>query len=163
MITSHNFNQANQQYQQSLIPYRLLQEQAQVMLGICANPPSEITTPLSITHEHIQWLTQQAESDLSYMGLFGGDMHICEQEIDLQQIHGCDFTWAETHDDSWPNVTDIAMSWDVCCYLDELKDEPQWVMFLLCWNDAGGPIYYVPKHLWDAARITEHITATNDT
>lgn len=158
MITIRNFNEAYQLYQQQTIPFRLLQEQAMIMLGICGKS----TDALSITHQDMQWLTQQPESAMSYMDLLGGDMHICEHANDLQQIQGCDDEWAETHNGNWPNVTDMPMTWDVCCYLDEPIGEPQWFAFLLCWNNAGGPMYYVPKHLWDMARVTEHIAATNN-
>lgn len=156
MITISNFNEAHQLYQQELTPYRLLQEQAAVMLGIYGKP----TDALSITNQDIQWLLQQTESEMIYIDLLGGVMYICEQASDLQHIKGCDDAWAETHDGNWPNVTNMPLSWDVCCYLDEFEGEPQWVMFVFCWNNAGGPVYYVPKHLWEMARVTEHIAAT---
>lgn len=157
MITICNFNEAYQLYQHQTIPFRLLQEQAVVMFSIC----SKSTDALGITHHDIQWRIQQPEAAMSYMDLLGGDMHICEHANDLQQIKCCDDDWAEAHNGNWPNVTDIPMVWDVCCYLDETEGDPQWVMFLLCWNNAGGSVYYVPKRLWDEARVTEHIAATN--
>lgn len=160
MITISNFNDAYLLYQQGLIAYRLLQEQAIVLISLLTNPPPEITSPLSITHQHMQWLTQQSESTMTYMDMLGGDMHICEEASYLQQIKGYDLEWAETHDGNWPNVMDMPLSWDVCCYLDEPEVNPQWVMFLLCWNNAGGPVYYVPKHLWEMARVAEHIAKT---
>lgn len=86
MIIIRNFNEAYCMYQQALLPLRLLQEQAVVMLGICDQP----TDVLSITNQHIQWLTQQPESETSYIDLVGGDMHICEHANDLMQIQGCD-------------------------------------------------------------------------
>ncbi len=161
MITTHNFNEAFQHYQSGLISFRLLQDQAAVMLGICSNPHLTFTNALDITSDHIQWLLQQAEASFSYADYLGGDVYICETEADLRQIQGCDFEWAEAHG-GWPNVTDMAMSWDSCCYLQEATGEPQWVIFLLCWNNAGGPVYYVPKQLWAMARVTEHIVATEN-
>ena len=157
MITIRNFNEAYQLYQHQTIPFRLMQEQAVVMFSIYGKP----TYALSITYQDIQWLIQQPEAAMSYMDLVGGDMHICEQATDLQHIKGCDNEWAETHNGNWPNVTDMPLSWDACCYLNEVEGEPQWVMFLFCWNNAGGPVYYVPRHLWDMARVNEHITATS--
>ncbi|WP_301103316.1 hypothetical protein [Propionivibrio sp.] len=56
-----------------------------------------------------------------------------------------DVNWASTHDGNWPNVTDLPVAWDSCTYLAEKSGDPEWVMFLLCPNDAGGPVYYVPK------------------
>jgi len=160
MITIHNFNEAHQQYQDGLIPYRLIQDQAAVMLGICSKPPQTVVNSLDITDNDIHWLLQQGEASVDYADFLGGNVYVCETEDDLKQIHGCDFEWAEAHGGVWPNVTDMPMSWDSCCYLQESVGEPQWVIFLLCWNNAGGHVYYVPKRLWSAARVTEHIAAT---
>ena len=162
MITTHNFNEAHQQYQSGVIPYRLLQEQAIVMLGLCSNPHQTVTNSLDITVSDFHWLLQQDEATFSYSEYLGGNVYICETEDDLKQIQGCDFEWAETHGGNWPNVTQLAMSWDCCCYLQESTGERLWVLFLLCWNNAGGPVYYVPKHLWTAARVSEHIAATEN-
>lgn len=159
MISIRNFNEAYQLYKQALIPYRLLQELALVMLGI----NGKTIDALSITHQHIERLINQPESAMSYTDLLGGDMYVCEQVSDLQEIKGYDLKWAEAHDGNWPNVTEVPLSWDVCCYLDEAETEPQWVMFLFCWNNAGGPVYYVHKLLWSLARVTEHIAASNGT
>lgn len=106
---------------------------------------------------------QQPEATQDYGDYLGGYVYVCETDEDLLQIQGCDFEWAEAHDGNWPNVTDIAMPWDACTYLSEASGDPQWVIFLLCWNNAGGPVYYVPKHLWQQARVAEHIEATNPT
>jgi hypothetical protein len=159
MITIHNFNEAHHMYQSSLIPYRLLQDQAQVLLSLTVNPT--VVNAYEITEDNINWLMMQPDVMADYATMLGGHFYICECEADLKEIKGCDFEWAETHDGQWPNVTDIAMSWDACSYLDEIDDDPQWVIFLLCWNNAGGPIYYVPRHLWVQARVVEHIAAIN--
>ncbi len=161
MITIHNFNEAHQHFQSCVIPYRLLQDQAAVMLGICSNPHPTIANALDITNEDINWLLNQVEAAFEYSEYLGGNVYLCESEADLKQIQGCDFEWAEAHG-GWPNVTDMVMSWDSCDYLQESAGEPQWVIFLLCWNNAGGPVYYVPKHLWQVARVIEHIAATNN-
>lgn len=161
MIKIHHFNEACQHYTQHKISLRLLQDQAAVMLGLCQNPHSSISNAIEITQADIDWLLEQPEAMQDYGDYLGGYVYVCETDEDLLQIHGCDFEWAEAHDGHWPNVTDIAMSWDACNYLDETSGDPQWVIFLLCWNNAGGPVYYVPKHLWQQARVTAHIEATN--
>ena len=161
MIAIHNFNEAHKQYQSGLISYRLLQEQAAVMLCICSNPYPAVADAIKITDDNIHWLLQQDEAAFGYSDYLGGNIYVCEIEDDLKQIKGCDFEWAEIHG-GWPNVTDMPMSWDSCCYLQESIGEPQWVLFLLCWNNAGGPVYYVPKHLWTAARVSEHISETDN-
>lgn len=161
MIKLHHFNEAFQHYKQQQVPFRLLQDQAAVMLGLCQNPHTSVSNPVEITQADIDWLMQQAEATQDYSDYLGGAVYVCETELDLLEIHGCDFEWAEAHDGNWPNVTDMPMSWDACNYLDEASGKPEWVMFLLCWNNAGGPVYYVPKHLWVQARVAEHIVATN--
>lgn len=161
MIKMHHFNEAYQYFQQQKISFRVLQDQAFVMMGVCDSPHLSIANPIEITKCDIDWLLQQEETSQSYDALLGGNIYICETEHDLLEIQRCNFEWAETHDGQWPNVTDLPMSWDVCEYLDEPTDEPQWVIFMLCWTNAGGSIYYVPKHLWGKARMTEHITEIN--
>lgn len=161
MIKIYCFNEACQYFNQDKVSFRLLQDQAAVMLGLCQNTHSSVSNPLEITQADIDWLMQQPEAIQDYVNYLGGYIYVCETADDLLQIHGCDFAWAEKHEGHWPNVTDIAMSWDACNYLDETSSDPPWVMFLLCWNNAGGPVYYLPKHLWAKARVTEHIEVTN--
>jgi hypothetical protein len=161
MISLHHFNEAHRHYQDGLIPFRLLQDQAAVMIGICRIPHPGVINALDISESDIQWLLQQEEAGEDYSDFLGGYVHVCETEADLKEINGCDLQWAEAQGGRWPNVTDIPMSWDNCGYLDEPSGDPQWVIFLLCWNDAGGPVYYVPKHIWLAARVAEHINETD--
>jgi len=166
MIVIHNFNEAHQLYQQGHIPFRLLQEQAMVLIGICPQPGRYIDESFDISDSDIEWLLQQPEvSEEDYNGMLGGDVHVCQSEDDLKEIVGIDMDFAKAHGDRWPDCTDQVMSWDQCAYLTPKDGEPEdaagWAIFLLCWNDAGGPVYYVPKHLWQAARVAEHIAETN--
>jgi hypothetical protein len=161
MIKIHHFNEACQLYRQHQISFRILQEQAFILLGLCQNPHPQVNAPLEITQADIDSLKQEPEAMHAYDDFLGGYVYVCETVEDLLQIQGCDFEWAESHAGTWPNVTDIPMSWDACDYLEEISGDPQWVIFLLCWNNAGGPIYYVPKHLWSKARVTEHIESTH--
>lgn len=160
MINLKNFKEAHQHYTNQRISFRLLQEQAAVLLGICDSHYITSSSSLEITESITNFLMRQPEATQDYDYLLGGAIYICETEHDLLEIHGCDFNWAEKHNGQWPNVTDIPMSWDACCYTDEATGDPEWVMFLLCWNNAGGPVYYVPKHLWVKARVDEHIQFT---
>lgn len=167
MIIIHNFKEAYSLYQQGHIPFRLLQDQAMLLINICPQPGRYITEALDIGNEDIQWLLQQPEvseekiAEEDYNGMLGGDVHVCQTEDDLKEILGMDMDFPKTHGDRWPNVTELVMSWDQCDYLSEKDGDPEWALFLLCWNDAGGPVYYVPKHLWQAAKVAEHIAETN--
>ena len=159
MIVIPNFVQAHHLYRQGRIPLRLLQEQAMVLIGI--NSGHYVDEAFDIGDSDIEWLLQQPESSEDYNGMLGGDIHVCQAEADLKEIVGMDMEFAKTHGNRWPDCTDQVMSWDQCAYLNEKVGEPEWALFLLCWNDAGGPVFYVPKHLWQAARVAEHIAETN--
>lgn len=162
MRVIHHFHEAHQLYRQGHIPYRLLQDQSAVLIGLCQAKYQGVAESLNINEADIGWLLRQPEASMDYSEHLGGYVHICENEDDLKQIQGCDFEFAETHGGHWPNVTDRPLGWDVCAYLAEPKGDPEWVMFLLCWNDAGGPVYYVPKCLWQRARVEEHMALTNN-
>lgn len=161
MIVIRNFKEAHQLHQQGAIPFRLVQDQAMVLLGACPWPGRHIDDAVEICAADIEWLLQRPEAVEEYNGMLGGEFHVCESEPDLHQIVGMDMEFARTHGNRWPNVTELVMGWDACDYIKEQSGDPQWAMFLLCWNDAGGPVFYVPKHLWQAARVAEHIAATN--
>ena len=161
MIEIQCFNEAYQHYFQNKINFRLLQDQAGVIFGLCRDLQPSFNSPMEITEVDIDWLLQQAEAFYNYVDYLGGNTYVCEIEDDLFQILGCDIDWANAHDGKWPNVTDIALSWDICDYLPEIKGNPHWVMFLMCWNNAGGPVYYVPKRLWTQAKVIDHVAATN--
>ena len=163
MIEIQCFNEAYQHYQLNKLNFRLLQEQAAVLFSLCQNIQLSFNTALEITQDDIDLLLQQPEALHNNVNYLGGNTYVCEIEEDLLQVLGCDIDWANARDGKWPNVIDIAMSWDVCNYLDEAYGDPQWVMFLMCWNNSGGPVYYVPQHLWPKARVTEHIEETNRT
>ena len=161
MITIHCFIEAYRRYQSGRQPYRLLQDQALILINSCRTTYRPIADAFDITDADIDWVRRQPEATEDYADMFGGDVSICETPEDLQQIVGMNMDWANTHDGKWPNVVDLPMAWDSCTYLTEKSGDPQWVLFLLCWNDAGGPVYYVPKSLWQAARVVEHMAATN--
>jgi hypothetical protein len=75
-------------------------------------------------------------------------------------IEGVDFEFAENNGGRWPNVTELPMSWDCCDYVNS-NITTGWAIFLLCSNNAGGNIYYVPQKLWTAARLAEHMEVHN--
>ena len=172
MIQIHNFKEACSSYQQGQIPFRLLQDQAMVLLGMCPLPGRYIDEAFDISVSDIEWLLQQPDVMDNYDEMLGGDVYVCQSEDDLKEVVGVDMAFVESHDGRWPNVTDQVMSWDACHYLsqksaqgeapeDAPEDTAEWAMFLICWNNAGGPVFYVPKHLWMSARVAEHIAETN--
>lgn len=161
MLTLHSFKEAFAFYQQDRIPFRLLQDQAAVLVGLCRARCRPIANALDVTDKDITWLLQQPESAWDYANFLGGYFYVCESVADLQQVQGCDFDWAAGHGSKWPCVTDTPIAWDDCRKLSEVSGESEWAVFLIFWNDAGGPVYYLPKSLWSAARLEEHIAATH--
>ncbi len=161
MITISSFTDAYSSWQHGRIPPRLVQDQAAVLIGLCGNNYRSIADALEVTDADIAWLLQQPEASQKYADLLGGNVYVCEAGADLQQVQGCDFDWAAAHDGKWPCLTDTAIAFDQCSYVQELSGEPMYVLLMTIWTDAGGPVYYVPKSLWSAARLEEHMLATN--
>ena len=163
MLTIKTFAEACCMFRQGDIPFRLLQDQARVLFSYCEPGPDfpHVAEAFDISHSDIEWLQKRPEAEDSYCDQLGGNFHLCETEGDLQQIEGIDIAWAQSHGGKWPNVTEQAMSWDGCDYVIEKAGEAQYALFLLITNNAGGPVYYVPKRLWEAARVSEHIAATS--
>jgi len=161
MIVIHNFNEANHYHGQGRIPFRLLQEQAMVLINIYPEPNRYVTEAFDITEEDIERLLHNDDALDDYNGMLGGEVYVCETEADLKQVVGMDMAFARAHGNRWPNVTDLVMGWDQCDYLKEKEGEPLWAVFLLCWNDAGGNVFYVPKSLWEAGRVAEHVAETS--
>jgi hypothetical protein len=62
MIQIHNFKQACNLYQQDQIPFRLLQDQAMVLIGICPQPGRYIEEAFDISSNDIEWLLQQPDA-----------------------------------------------------------------------------------------------------
>lgn len=160
MIVIQSFKEAHSKWQQGEIPFRLLQDQAGVLSGLCQQAYRPLDNALKVTEDDIGWLLQQPESSMSYASVLGGYIHICASETDLLEVVGCDFDFAKANG-RWPNITEVPLAFDDCKFLEEQSGEAQWAQFLTCWNDAGGSVYYVPRHLWQAANVQEHIAATD--
>lgn len=77
MIVIHNFKEAHHLYQQGQIPFRLLQEQAMVLINV--NSGHFVDEAFYIGNEDIAWLLQQPEvAEEDYGGMLGGDVHVCQ-------------------------------------------------------------------------------------
>jgi len=99
MIVIPNFVQAHHLYRQGHIPFRLLQEQAMVLIGI--NSGHYVDEAFDMGDSDIEWLLQQPESSEDYNGLLGGEVNVCQTEADLKEIVGMDMEFAETHGNRW--------------------------------------------------------------
>ena len=72
MIKLSNFNAAYQHYAQQKMAFRLLQDQAAVLMRLCENTHPSINNPLEIIQTDIDWLLQQPEASQNYDDLLGG-------------------------------------------------------------------------------------------
>jgi hypothetical protein len=160
MITITSFTEAHHLYQQQHIPWRLLQDQAAVLIGTCQNQHAGVADARNVSKGDVAWLLQQPEAEQTYVDLLGGNVHVAQTPDDLLQVEGCNFEFAKQFG-RWPNVTEVPLAFDDCKFLQETSGEAQWALLLTCWNDAGGSIYFLPRHLWIAARVAEHFAETN--
>ena len=147
-------------FKEGVVPFCVIQE---IASAVSESAELSVESPQTITEAFAEDIYTRLEDteENSFSWLVGGDVFLCETEEDLKQIKGCDFEWAKAHNDEWPSVVDLPMSWDACDYVMSDPDT-EWVIFLLCWSNAGGPSYYVPKSLWEAARFEEHYKLHNE-
>lgn len=154
----NTFHKLYLEFKKNEVPFCVMQEMTSALLesGGFANK-----LPIDVNEDDVDALFESLEDieENSFSWQLGGCVFICETKEDLLKIEGCDFEFAREHN-RWPNVTDMPMSWDCCDYV--LGDrETKYAVFLLCTNNAGGNIYYVPESLWEAARLTEHLETHN--
>lgn len=162
MKTFKNFKEAYACYKQGEIDGIIIRDIAACQANII-NETNSSEGSASLSEEQLCDILKASddseENDFAWS--LGGYMHICETEEDLQNIIGLDWKWEEEHGRP-PNVTEVATSWDACDYV---FGDPAtgWGIFLLCTNNAGGHVYYVPETLWEASRFKEHFALSNPT
>lgn len=158
MIT---FKKFSEMFESANCPRNLLREQAFVLLNCIEDEHTfRFEDATKVTEDAMEWLylKDKDTDDMDFNGYLGGDVFICEQPDDLKEVEGCDMEFAEANNDRWPNLTDMAMAFDVCDYV---LGEPKFVAALLCWNNAGGPIYYIPEALW-TENVINSVKLTNE-
>lgn len=161
MIQLKNFGEMKQAFDEGKIPWNIVQDQAHMLIGIAEDNIIEHTTESKdVTPDNVEWLLKQHEGsvDYSFIDYLGGDVFICETPEDLAQVEGCDMDFPDTHDGRWPNLTDMPLSGDVCYYV---QGKPKFIIFVLFWNNAGGPAYFIPEHLW-TENVINSVKLTND-
>jgi hypothetical protein len=103
------------------------------------------------------YMKRVSEADLpEFENYLGGDVKIVETEADLEMVTGVDHDFAHEYG-RWPNIKDKPLIWDGAGFLDG-----EWAFVYLAWTDSGGDVYYVPKKLWEAAHMKEHVRLTNE-
>ena len=155
MIEICNFKEAFQLYQSNQLALIVVQDIAYTLMSACADMPPNVHSYADINSDNLKWLSGQLSAEFSFSEYLGGNAFVCESESDLTNIKAFDQAWADKHGD-WPNVTDQPMVWDVCHTLDY-----EWAVFSYIFNNAGGNVFYVPKFLWQVARVSEHFLMNN--
>lgn len=158
MLEYTNFQEMFDDYNKGLVPFCILEETARAVIFMCDLPVESFENLEKLSIKEIEDIAKDLEtSDYSFeMGL-GGNIHLCETSADLLQVKCSNLEWEEEHG-TMPNVTtpNLPIAWDDCNYVNQ-DIETGWAVFLLCTNNAGGPLYYIPKKLWKEARVEEHI------
>lgn len=76
----------------------------------------------------------------------GGDIHLLETFEDLHEIST---TVVDPATKGWASLVNTADAFDIAKYLGEGTRYDRIAVFMNCWNDDGGPLYYVPKAIAD--------------
>jgi len=151
MIEISSYKQAYQFHQANRISLVILQDIAFMLMNAC-DPlnPQVVNASSEITVEQLDSLVTLEAAEISFNAYLGGSIFICESEAELSCIKAFDQEWANEYGE-WPNVTDKPIVWDVFYVMND-----EWAVFAYLWNNAGGDTFYVPKSLWQQARVDEH-------
>lgn len=80
--------------------------------------------------------------------MLGGYLYICETEADIDLIETVEWDDGKGR---YLNPHEAVVVWDHICYCGP------WANLFLATNNAGGPQYLVPPHLFEYARIEEQM------
>ena len=136
--------------------FRIVQEISAVLLGLCGYT-EDIPEPVEVTQQEIDWLQTRVD-DIDFMHYLGGNVFIVEAEADLAEVVGMDFEFSQVHR-RWPNCMEAILPLDEAKYLFNADGTADYALLFAATNDAGGPSWFIPRHLWQAARIAEQIEA----
>ncbi len=154
MIEISSFKEMALLHQSGRVPFRIIQEITVVLLGLSIYP-KDIPQATDVTRQEIDWLLSVPEA-LDFMTYLGGNVYICETESDLLQVTSMDIEFGRQHG-RWPNCTEAVLAWDDCRYLLNADGTADYAVLFAATNNAGGPSWFIPKHLWQVARIEEQI------
>jgi hypothetical protein len=156
MITIHSFKEMADLNQSGIVPFRIVQEIASVLLGLCGYE-GDIPEAIAVTQQEVESLLTLSE-EIDFMHYMGGNVHVCETEKDLEQVTGMDIEFGKQHG-RWPNVTEAVLGWDECKYLLNADGSAEYALLFLAVCNSGGPSFILGRHLWQAAQIDKQIEA----
>jgi hypothetical protein len=156
MIVIQSFKEMADLYQVGKVPIRVVQEVGMVLLGLCGYP-KDIPLVTAISQQEIDWLLMLSE-EIEFMTYLGGWVFLVETAEDLAEVTSMDIEFGKLHG-RWPNCTEAVLGWDECKYLLNADDSSDYALLFAATNNAGGPSWFIPRHLWQAAQIDEQINA----
>lgn len=159
MIVIHHFKEMADLHQAGKLPFRIVQEVALVLLGLCDYHTPNTPEASAITQKEIDWL-QARPTDIDFLTYLGGFVQLCETTRDLAEVTSMDIEFAQQHG-RWPNCTEAVIAWDDCRILLNADGSADYALLFAATNNAGGPSWFLPRHLWQAAQIDAQIEANH--
>jgi hypothetical protein len=157
MIVIQSFKNMVGRHKTSEVPFRIVQEVAYVLLGLCGYSGKDIAEATAISQQEVDWLLGLPE-DIEFMSYLGGNAFIVEIEADLSEVIGMDMEFAKLQG-RWPNVTEAVLPWDECKYLANADGSADYALLFAATNNAGGPSWFIPRSFFPAAQIDKQIEA----
>jgi hypothetical protein len=159
MIVIQSFKEMAEFHQSGAVPFRIVQEVAYVLLGLCEYVGKDIAEPTALTQQEADWLLAKQE-DIEFMTYLGGNIFIVETEADLSEVIGMDFEFSAKHG-RWPTCCEAVLPLDDARYLLNADGSSDYALLFAATNNAGGPSWFIPQHLWQAAQIDKQIEANH--
>jgi hypothetical protein len=159
MIEIRSFKEIAKPHQAGVVPFRIVQEVGFVLLNLCGYVGKDIANATSVGQQEIDWLLTLSE-DIEFMSYLGGFVFICQTVDDLIQVTGMDFEFANLHG-RWPNCMEAVLALDDARYLLNADGTADYALLFAATNNAGGPSWFIPQHLWQAAQINKQIEANH--
>jgi len=168
MITLHSFREmaerhrAGEASEAAKVPlrdsyFRVVQEITAVLLGL-AGYTKEIPQAIDINQQEIDWLLAMSD-DINFMHYLGGNVCVCQTVSDLAEVTSMDIEFGKLHG-RWPSLLDkVVLPWDDCRYILNADGSSDYALLFAATNNAGGPSWFIPKSLWQAAQIDQQIEA----
>jgi hypothetical protein len=151
-----SFKELANLHQADVVPFRIVQEIAQVLLGLCGG--KDVANAVDVNDAEIAWLLALPE-EIDFMHYMGGNVFLVQAQCDLSEIVVMDYKFNEQHG-RWPNATDdVALPLDDARKLLNADGSSDYALLFAATNNAGGPSWFIPQHLWQAAQIDKQIEA----
>lgn len=156
MIVIQSFKEIVVMHKSGVMPFRIVQEITAVLLGLCSYTKN-IPEPVGVTQQEIDWMLALSE-EIEFMHYLGGHVFLAETEEDLKQFIGIDPVFASQHG-RHPDCSEEVLALDDARILVNADGTADYALLFAATNNAGGPSWFIPKALWQAAQVDKQIEA----